>query len=244
MTRTDAAGFSPRLAWPLGAFLAILFVLPLLLLCGLSLRTADGLSLAQYGKFLGDAFSLGVLGGTMQVGVEVTLGCLLLGFPLAWLHARSSPRMRALLMLVVLLPLLTSVVVRTFGWIVVLGRQGIVNQALLGMGVIQTPLRLLYTEGGVVAALTQVRMPLMVLPLVRPGILAGGFICFMASFDNIPVSLFLRDAATGMLPIRMWQDLEGKLDVTIAARSGVLIVATVAVMLLMERLVGLFRRLT
>jgi ABC-type spermidine/putrescine transport system permease subunit II len=83
-----------------------------------------------------------------------------------------------------------------------------------------------------------------VLPLVRPGILAGGFICFMVSFDNIPVSLFLRDAATDMLPIRMWQDLEGKLDVTIAALSGVLIVATVAVMLLMERLVGLSRRLT
>lgn len=83
-----------------------------------------------------------------------------------------------------------------------------------------------------------------VLPLVRPGIVAGGFICFMASFDNIPVSLFLRDAATDMLPIRMWQDLEGKLDVTIAALSGVLIVATVGAMLLMERLVGLSRRLT
>ena len=83
-----------------------------------------------------------------------------------------------------------------------------------------------------------------VLPLIRPGILAGGFICFMASFDNIPVSLFLRDAATDMLPIRMWQDLEGKLDVTIAALSGVLIVVTVGAMLLMERLTGLSRRLT
>lgn len=83
-----------------------------------------------------------------------------------------------------------------------------------------------------------------VLPLVRPGILAGGFICFMASFDNIPVSLFLRDAATDMLPIRMWQDLEGKLDVTIAALSGVLIVFTVGAMLVMERLTGLSRRLT
>lgn len=82
-----------------------------------------------------------------------------------------------------------------------------------------------------------------VLPLVRPGILAGGFICFMASFDNIPVSLFLRDAATDMLPIRMWQNLEGRLDVTIAALSGVLIVMTVAAMLLMERLTGLSRRL-
>src|SRR4030095_2946183 len=82
------------------------------------------------------------------------------------------------------------------------------------------------------------------LPLIRPGILAGGFICFMSSFDNVPVSLFLRDAATDMLPIRMWQDLEGKLDVTIAALSGVLIVATVALMAIMERVTGLSKRLT
>lgn len=82
------------------------------------------------------------------------------------------------------------------------------------------------------------------LPLIRPGILAGAFICFMASFDNVPVSLFLRDAATDMLPIRMWQNLENSLDVTIAAVSGVLIAFTVAMMLLMERLTGFSRRLT
>lgn len=81
------------------------------------------------------------------------------------------------------------------------------------------------------------------LPLIRPGILAGGFICFMSSFDNVPVSLFLRDARTDMLPIRMWQDLEGRLDVTIAAASGVLVVVTVALMVAMERAAGLSRRL-
>jgi putative spermidine/putrescine transport system permease protein len=81
------------------------------------------------------------------------------------------------------------------------------------------------------------------LPLIRPGILAGGFIAFMSSFDNVPVSLFLRDARTDMLPIRMWQDLESRLDVTIAAVSGVLIVFTIAMMILMERIAGLSRRL-
>jgi putative spermidine/putrescine transport system permease protein len=73
--------------------------------------------------------------------------------------------------------------------------------------------------------------------------MAGGFIAFMSSFDNVPVSLFLRDARTDMLPIRMWQDLEGKLDVTIAAVSGVLIVFTIAMMIVMERVAGLSRRL-
>ena len=81
------------------------------------------------------------------------------------------------------------------------------------------------------------------LPLIRPGILAGAFIAFMSSFDNVPVSLFLRDARTDMLPIRMWQDLEGRLDVSIAAVSGVMIVVTLALMILMERLTGLSRRL-
>lgn len=81
------------------------------------------------------------------------------------------------------------------------------------------------------------------LPLIRPGILAGAFLAFMSSFDNVPVSLFLRDARTDMLPIRMWQDLEGKLDVTIAAVSGVMIVVTIAALILMERAAGLSRRL-
>jgi len=81
------------------------------------------------------------------------------------------------------------------------------------------------------------------LPLIAPGILAGAFIAFMSSFDNVPVSLFLRDARTDMLPIRMWQDLEGKLDVTIAAVSGVMIAFTIAALVIMERVAGLSRRL-
>jgi putative spermidine/putrescine transport system permease protein len=81
------------------------------------------------------------------------------------------------------------------------------------------------------------------LPLIRPGILAGSFIAFMSSFDNVPVSLFLRDARTDMLPIRMWQDLEGKLDVTIAAVSGVMIALTIVALIVMERAAGLSRRL-
>ena len=81
------------------------------------------------------------------------------------------------------------------------------------------------------------------LPLIRPGVLAGAFIAFMSSFDNVPVSLFLRDARTDMLPIRMWQDLEGRLDVTIAAMSGVIILVTLVLMIVMERATGLSRRL-
>eukprot|EP01035_Chromulina_nebulosa_P046190 gene46190-62573_t len=107
-----------------------------------------------------------LLGSTLLLGAEVTALCLVLGFPLAWLYHRVGSRLQTLIILIVLLPLLTSVVVRTFAWIVILGRQGIVNATLQSMGAIETPLRLLYTQFGVVVALAQVQMPLMTLPLI------------------------------------------------------------------------------
>ena len=81
------------------------------------------------------------------------------------------------------------------------------------------------------------------LPLIAPGIAAGAFITFMSSFDNVPVSLFLRDASTDMLPIRMWQDLESKLDVSIAAVSSLMVLTTLVLMIVMERLTGISRRI-
>jgi putative spermidine/putrescine transport system permease protein len=158
-----------KLAWPLGAFFLVFFLAPLILLFFISLHTDTSMThfgLTQYAKFLLDPFSLKVLGATLWLGVEVTALCLLLGFPLAWLYVRVPSWLQGTLMLIILLPLLTSVVVRTFAWIVILGRQGIVNTVLLDLGLIDSPLRLLYTEGGMVVALAQVQMPLMVLPLI------------------------------------------------------------------------------
>lgn len=81
------------------------------------------------------------------------------------------------------------------------------------------------------------------LPIILPGVAAGAFLLFMASKDNVAVSLFLSDARTNMLPIRMWQMLEGSLDVRVAAVSGVLILATVVLMLAMERFVRISERM-
>src|SRR5215470_4939091 len=139
-----------KLAWPLGAFFLLFFVAPLLLLLLISFyadTTMTSFGLTQYAKFLLDPFSLKVLGATLWLGVEVTALCLLLGFPLAWIYCRVPGWVQGTLILIVLLPLLTSVVVRTFAWIVILGRQGIINTVLLELGVIDSPLRLLYTEG-------------------------------------------------------------------------------------------------
>jgi putative spermidine/putrescine transport system permease protein len=81
------------------------------------------------------------------------------------------------------------------------------------------------------------------LPLVAPGIGAGAFIAFMASFDNVAISLFLSDARSEVLPIRMWHIIEANLDVRAAAASGVLIAAAVVLMLALERLTGVSRHL-
>jgi putative spermidine/putrescine transport system permease protein len=82
------------------------------------------------------------------------------------------------------------------------------------------------------------------LPLIAPGIVAGAFLAFVASLDNVPVSLFLSNARTDMLPIRMWGMIESTLDVRVAAISGVLIASVIILMLIMERLVGLTRRMS
>jgi len=157
------------LALPLGVFFAVFVVMPLLLLGWVSLYSDTTLTTqgtAQYRKFLFDGFNLAVLGNTMWLGLKVTVLTLLIGYPLAWVYTQAPPRWQGLLMLLIILPLLTSAVVRTFAWVVILGRQGIINSMLLSWGWIEAPLRLLYTPGAVVVALAQIELPLMVLPLI------------------------------------------------------------------------------
>jgi len=167
--RQDRASSEWKLALPLAAFMIAFFVAPLCVLIAMSLH-ADGdrasWSLLQYGKFLGDSFNLRVLAETIWLGVKATLVCLFFGYPLAWLAARASPRVRSMLLFMIVLPILTSVVVRTFSWIVILGKQGILNKALLAIGLIDEPLKLLFSETGVVMVLAQVQLPLIVLPLL------------------------------------------------------------------------------
>jgi len=81
------------------------------------------------------------------------------------------------------------------------------------------------------------------LPLVSSGVGAGAFLAFMASFDNVPVSLFLADERTEVLPIHLWQQIETNLDVRTAAASGVIVIATLILMALAERYFGLTQRL-
>ncbi|MGB3071867.1 MAG: ABC transporter permease [Ottowia sp.] len=162
-------GYSLALSTPLAAFFVIFFLAPLLLLALVSIYADPQFTrfgMDQYAKLFGDGFSLKVLFDTLWLGVQVTLLCLLLGYALAWSYVHGPARLQPILMLVIVMPLLTSVVVRTFAWVVILGRQGIVNAALLDLGWVEEPLKLLYTRGGVITTLANVQLPLMALPLI------------------------------------------------------------------------------
>jgi putative spermidine/putrescine transport system permease protein len=162
-------GYSLAFATPLAAFFFLFFLAPLLLLVLISFYTTPELKAfgaEQYVKIATDGFTLPVLLDTLWLGVQTTLLCLVLGYALAWSYVRSPGTLQKVLMLIIILPLLTSVVVRTFAWVVILGRQGIVNSVLANLGWIEEPVKLLYTRLGLVVSLANVQLPLMALPLI------------------------------------------------------------------------------
>ncbi len=166
---TGPARAERLLLLPLGLFYALFVFAPFGLLAVVSFGNDpnfSGWGLIQYKRFFTDAYQLGILRDTIRLGAETTVVAALLAYPLAWTFVRVPARWQRLLLFVIVLPLLTSAVVRTFAWVVILGRLGIVNQALREIGLIDAPLPLLYSHGAVVVALAQIELPLMTLPLI------------------------------------------------------------------------------
>lgn len=121
----------------------------------------------NYTRFLFDSLYYRVIWRSLQLGITVTLACLLLGFPLAYRLARTrSSGRRGLIVILLLFPLMTSVVVRSFGWLVLLGDNGLLNLILLRLRIVDSPVRLLYTNSGTTIALVEVLLPFMVLSLM------------------------------------------------------------------------------
>jgi putative spermidine/putrescine transport system permease protein len=151
------------------ALVMLAFVaLPLLMTLSLSMYGAspDGtqhLSLAQYAEVFGEQYYRGIYLRTFGLAVLVTFICVLIGVPEAYVLSSLSPKWRALSMFVVLGPILMSVVVRTLGWAVLLGNEGIVNTMLLKLGIVDEPVKMMFTFTGVVVALVHVQVPFMVL---------------------------------------------------------------------------------
>ncbi|WIW50253.1 ABC transporter permease (plasmid) [Bradyrhizobium sp. 62B] len=128
---------------------------------------AEGYSFAQYIKFFGNPLYLSVLWETVSYALIVCLGCLALGFPVGYSLARHPPAKRRLLMLMVIVPLTLSLVIVVFGWLVLLGRQGLINNILLELGVVSSPQQLLFNRTAVVVVLIQQFLPFMILSVMN-----------------------------------------------------------------------------
>lgn len=150
------------LSLPAILLILLFFVWPVMLFLG---RSFEGGTLEQYEKVADSAVFSAVLLRTLMTAAVVTVASLVFGFPVAWLLARLKGWKLALLAFAVLVPLWSSILVRTYAWTVILQRRGLINNFLESVGIIDAPLKLLYTNGAVVLAMTHVLMPFMILPL-------------------------------------------------------------------------------
>jgi len=219
----------------------------------------DGLSLRWYAALLDADQMQAAAWNSLVVAFWTTVLSVVLGTAAALGIARSrSPLARACDVLF-MSPLLLPALAFGFAALIFIHRLGFAPSIpflVLGHTVVCVPFVLRTT----IAALSQLDPALLdasqslgaggwrtfrrvTLPLIAPGLGAGAFLAFMASFDNVPVSLFLADERSEMLPIHLWQQIETNLDVRTAAVSGLIVMFTLILMLLAERLAGLTRQM-
>ena len=150
------------------AVLAILIVvfLPIFWLSSLSFYNAAGeLSTENYARIFESALYRRTFVVTFQISIAVTIICILLGYPLCYLLTKVKDRTAAILMIFVLVPFWTSVLVRTYAWLVLLQRNGIINSSLMSLGIIEEPLQLAHNLTGSIIGMVHIMLPFLILPL-------------------------------------------------------------------------------
>lgn len=125
----------------------------------------EGYTLANYVTFFSDAYYLGVFFTTVKVALACTLVCLVLGFPLAYVLARTRTRFKNILIMLVVLPLFVGNAVRAAGWMTMFGSKGMINAGLVGFGIVDVPVQMMFTEPAVIVGIIAVNLPFMVLTL-------------------------------------------------------------------------------
>ncbi|AXK62069.1 ABC transporter permease [Burkholderia sp. IDO3] len=168
----------------------VLLVVPLAWLSWESIYHDGGFTLANYKRVFTGAY-LDTFLLTFKLSLIVTVITLLLGYPVAYFAASISPRWSALVLGMVMLPFWTSVLVRTYAWLVLLQRTGLINKALLSMGLIDRPLQLSYNQFGTVIAMVHILLPFMVLPLY-------------SAMQKIPANLSQAGASLGGSPVHVF----------------------------------------
>lgn len=157
---------SPYLIVAPGLILLVVFlVLPLFSIIWPTLYDG-GFTLDSYISFFNSSYNVSILWRTVKLSMIVTVLSVIFGLPTAYFIARSNRKWRSLMMGLVLFPLLTNSVVRSFAWINILGTNGIINRALLAIGLIQEPIQLLYTEFAITIGSLYLFLPLMITTLV------------------------------------------------------------------------------
>lgn len=162
-----------RLLIPSLVLLLVGFVAPVGMLVPTSVRPyvplvgiTSGFTLRHYVRLLTDSYYLEIIGRTLALGLAVTVATLVIGYPVALFLARTRSRWRSWLTLLVVFPLMLNLVVRTFGWIALLAQNGLVNQALQAIGLVDGPVKLLFNFTGLMIGLTHIFLPFMILVLI------------------------------------------------------------------------------
>ena len=180
------------MGWAMSAPATALVVLCLIVPVGATVlatfNTDDGL-LGAYAAFLGSGFRRTVLWRTLEIALVTTAVSLLIGFLTAYVVSRAPPRWRSILIIAAVFPLLTGVVVRSFAFLILLGRNGMVNNVLVWLGVEGAPFPMLFTQGAVIVAMVYLFVPLMILTLV--GVL-----------ENIPDDVIQAASSLGATPFQ------------------------------------------
>ena len=171
--RRGEAWTASALVGPATIFIAICLLAPLAYLFRYSLNDfvatkkmmVEAVTIANYVKFFTDPYYTAILGTTVRIAVMVTAACLVLGFPLAYVMARTQSRYKNVLIILTVLPLFVGNAVRSAGWMVIFGSKGFFNASLQGLGLIEKPIEIMYTEKAVIIGIIAVNLPFMVLTL-------------------------------------------------------------------------------
>lgn len=171
--RKDQGLTATALLGPATIFIAVGLLAPLVILFRYSLNgfvaetktMVEALTIQNYITFFTDPYYTGALLTTVRIALLVTLICLILGFPLAYVVARTQSRFKHLLIIAIVLPLFVGNSVRAAGWMVVFGNKGFFNASLMALGLLSKPIEIMFTEKAVIIGIIAVNLPFMVLSL-------------------------------------------------------------------------------
>lgn len=205
----DYLGLAPALA-----LLTIVFLVPVIYLLQLSFVSPTGaFSLEHYSRLFQTPLYLNVLTTTFKIAGLTTVICLLCGYPIAYLIATTRNRSKTILVLLVLMPFWTSVLVRSFAWLIILGRQGLLNQILINSGLTAGPLDLMYNLATVLVGMTHALMPLAILTM-------------LAAMQNIDPNLARAAGTLGARPAHAFWRVYFPLSAPGVAAGGLLVFIT------------------